>query len=63
MKNFRIKFCWTTPLPIMIIYKNKEMILTETKTIVRAKTQSDVIKNLKGTKSDVISNINNIVEC
>lgn len=63
MKNFRLKFCWATPLPIMIMYNNKEIILTETKTIVKAHTHSDVIRNLKGTKPDIISNINNIVEC
>ena len=46
-----IKFCWATPVPIILQYNNKKVVVMDTKTIVKAKSHSDVINRLKGTNS------------
>jgi len=62
MRAFKIVFCWATPTPIPITYKGDDLLIDCKYFIVYANSQRNVIEDLKGTDSKIISNINKIIE-
>ena len=63
MKDYCIKFCWTLEVPVDIKLKDEVIELDKHELLVTAEDTTSALKQLKGTKSKIISTIKSIRPC